>query len=293
MKQRAQGVLFAGVLVVAAACVGPSSDVATVDQPAATVQMTTASLPTTSTTSTAPPPEATNAVETVVTITPPTAPDPDQAVIDIVWIGGSDVELEGRSLVDAVSRRLPTIANRRLELVGDITIGPLPSEIRDRVIAAAARDVDGLIVPMNPAWATWTGHRECAGITPPHTFYACILTPPSPDVVDGLLDDVRALIDEIVATGLPTYMYVISHSAESVVAPDLASELAAAESALASLDPGVAHIEFIGEFLNRRWPDMHEGAEFNDMVHLSDLGIEVVADQLVGELNEFFAQQIG
>jgi hypothetical protein len=206
----------------------------------------------------------------------------------ITWIGGSDLELDGRSLPDAVAALDPVVGERRLHVVADTKIAPLPSEIAVRVERAAARNADGLVVILNPSWLSWDGHTECSGITDPHDFYGCVLTPRAGTDVDALRSDVRVLIDTVVETGVPTYMYVMPHSAESTANAALAPRLEAAEAVFAGLDPDVARVEYIGHMISRDLPPLREGVEFNDMVHPGEAGIPVLAAFFRDEFVRFF-----
>jgi hypothetical protein len=164
--------------------------------------------------------------------------------------------------------------------------------VEARVEQAAARNVDGLVVILNPSWLSWDGHEECSGITPAHDFYVCVLEPQPDTDVAALREDVRRLVDTIVATGLPAYVYVMPHSAESLANPDLAPRLAATEQHFAELDPGLDRIEYIGHTLSRDLEPLHEGVEFDDMVHPSEAGVERLADFFTGEFVRFFGRHV-
>jgi hypothetical protein len=208
--------------------------------------------------------------------------------LQIAWIGGSELELDDRSLPDAVAARNPVAGDRPLHVFADTKIAPLPREVAARVERAAERNMDGLVVILNPSWLSWDGHTECSGIALPHDFYACVLTPQPETDVAALRAEVRELIDTIVRTGLPAYVYVIPHSAESLADPALAPLLAATEAQFTDLDPAVARIEFIGHIVSRDLEPLREGAEFNDMVHPSASGVERLADFFTGEFARVF-----
>jgi hypothetical protein len=215
----------------------------------------------------------------------------DEAV-HITWIGGSDLDLDDRSIPAAVTSRSPMIGERLLTVFADTKIAPLPGEVEARVEQAADRNVDGLVVILNPSWLSWDGHEECSGIAPAHAYYACVLDPRPETDVTSLRDDVRSLIDTIVATGLPAYLYVIPHSAESLADPELARRLAATESQFAELDPELDHIEYIGHIVSRDLAPLREGVEFDDMVHPSEVGVEVLADFFTDEFVRFFGRHV-
>ncbi len=215
----------------------------------------------------------------------------DEAV-HITWIGGSDLDLDGRTIPAAVEARDPMLGERPLTVFADTQIAPLPHEVEARVEAAAARNVDGLVVILNPSWLSWDGHEECAGISPAHAYYACVLEPRPETDVTALRDDVRSLIDTIVGTGLPAYVYVIPHSAESLADPELAPRLAATESQFAELDPGLERIEYIDHVVSRDLEPLREGVEFNDMVHPSEAGVQRLADFFADEFVRFFGRHV-
>ncbi len=212
----------------------------------------------------------------------------DEAV-RLTWIGGSEIELEDRSLPDAVAGLAPIIDSRPLVVFADTKIAPLPSEVETRVRRAAGNGADGLVVALNPSWLSWDGHIDCAEIAEPHEFYTCVLQPRPGTDVDGLRGDVARLIDTIVATGLPSYLYVIPHSAESLADPQLALLLGAAETKFAELDPHLDRITYVGHVLSRDLEPLREGAEFNDMVHPSPSGVERLAAFFATEFSRVFA----
>ncbi len=212
--------------------------------------------------------------------------------VRITWIGGSEIDLEDRSLPVAVATRSPMVGDRELHVFADTKIAPLPHEVSARVERAAERNVDGLVVILNPSWLSWDGHTECSGIALPHDFYACVLTPRPETDVAALRGDVARLIDTVVDTGLPAYLYVIPHSAESLANPELEPLLAAAETQFAELNPGLDRIEFVDRILSRDLDPLREGVEFNDMVHPSEAGIEALADFFAAELTEFFGRTV-
>lgn len=225
-------------------------------------------------------------IDEAATVTTP-ADRVDEAV-HITWIGGSDIDLDGRSIPDAVMARAPMIDERPIVVVADTKIAPLPAEVEARVEQAAARNVDGLVVILNPSWLSWDGHEECSGIAPAHDYYACVLEPLPDTDVEALSDDVRSLVDAVVATGLPAYLYVIPHSAESLTHPELGRRLAATEQQFAELDPALDRIEYIGHIASRDLDPLHEGTEFNDMVHPSEIGVERLAEHFAAEFVRFF-----
>lgn len=238
---------------------------------------------------------------TVVPTSPPRIDQPATATtpadrvdeaVHITWIGGSDIELDGRSIPDAVMARTPMIGDRPLVVFADTKIAPLPHEVEARVEQAAARDVDGLVVILNPSWLSWDGHEECSGIVPAHAYYACVLEPRPDTDVESLRDDVQRLVATIVDTGIPAYLYVIPHSAESLAEPELAGRLAAIESRFAAIDPNLERIEYIDHIVTRDLEPMHEGVEFNDMVHPSESGVELLADHFTLEFTRFFGEHV-
>ena len=225
-------------------------------------------------------------IDEPATVTTP-ADRVDEAV-HITWIGGSDIDLDGRSIPAAVMARSPMIGDRPVVVAADTRIAPLPGEVEAGVEQAAARNVDGLVVILNPSWLSWDGHEACTGINPAHAYYACVLEPlPSTDV-DALRDDVRSLVDTIVDTGLPAYLYVIPHSAESLADPDLDRRLTATESLFAELDPGLDRIEYIDYIISRDLEPLREGIEFIDMVHPTEAGVDILADHFAAEFVRFF-----
>ncbi len=218
---------------------------------------------------------------------PATATTPAQRLDDdlvVTWIGGSDLELDGRSLPGAVSARSPSVDGRAARIVADVSIGPLPADISERVERAADRNVDALIVPLSPSWLTWNGHDDCHGLTPPHAFYSCILDPAPGTDVDALRAEAATLIGTIVASDIPAYVYVIPHSAEALADPLLADRLASIEATFAALDPDVERVTYVGHVVTRDLDGMHEGIEFFDMVHPTGAGIERLADFFAAEL---------
>lgn len=252
---------------------------------------TPATSPTNSTT-----PSAADAATTVERIdeaaTASTPADRVDDALQITWIGGSEIDLEDRSLPNAVAARNPSVGDRPLHLFADTKIAPLPHEVAARVESAAERNMDGLVVILNPSWLSWDGHTECSGIAAPHDFYACVLTPRPETDVAALQADVADLVDTIVDTGLPAYVYVIPHSAESLANPSLEPLLAATEAQFAGLNPDVAHIRYMDHIISRDLVPLREGVEFNDMVHPSEIGIEVLADFFTDELTRFLGETV-
>ena len=215
----------------------------------------------------------------------------DEAV-RITWIGGSEIDLEGRSLPNAVAALSPRAGDRPLQVFADTKIAPLANEIEQRVEQAAVRNMDGLVVILNPAWLSWDGHDDCSGIAAPHEFYACVLTPRPETDVSALRAEVGDLVDTIVATGLPAYVYVIPHSTESLANTELAPLLAATEAEFAALNPRLDRIEYVGHIISRDLAPLREGIEFNDMVHPSAIGIQDLADFFSGEFARFFDEAV-
>jgi hypothetical protein len=276
--------------IVLASCGGGSDDASPIDTATIdTATIDTATIDTVSPAGRAAPPSSAAGIERIdepATVTT-TAERVDDA-LRITWIGGSEIDLEDRSLPDAVAARAPTAGDRELHVFADTKIAPLPHEVAERVERAAERNADGLVVILNPSWLSWDGHTECSGIAAPHEFYACVLTPRPTTDVDALRADVEALIDTIVATGLPAYVYVIPHSAESLADPQLAPLLATAEAQFAEMNPAIDRIEFIDRIISRDLEPLREGVEFNDMVHPSELGIQRLADVFADEFTRFF-----
>lgn len=267
--------LLTGATVALSACGGGSSNMAPVAETDPTETSSSNMAPPT----VAPPEASTTVIDRIDE--PATATTPAERLDDelvVTWIGGSDLELDGRSLPAAVAARSPTNDGRAIRIIADVSIGPLPADIRERVERAVDRNVDGLIVPLSPSWLTWNGHDDCRGLTPPHAFYSCILDPAPGTDVDALRAETAALVDTIVASGIPAYLYVIPHSAEALADPLLSGRLASSEATFAALDPGIARITYIGHVVTRDLDDLHEGVDFFDMVHPTEAGIERLAD---------------
>lgn len=208
--------------------------------------------------------------------------------LTIAWIGGSDVELDGRSLPSALAARDIRVDGRRVSISADVTIGPMPADLVSSVDAAVARGADALIVALSPSWTTWNGHDDCEGVAPPHAFYACILTPAAGTDVDHLRSEIARLIATIVASGVPAYVYVLPHSEEALDDPVLSDRLAAAEREIDRLDPAVDRITFVGHVLTRDLAGFREGADFYDMVHPTVAGIERLADHFAAAVPAAF-----
>ena len=226
---------------------------------------------------------------------PATATTPAERVDDglrVTWIGGSEIDLDDRSLPNAVAALNPIAGDRPLQIFADTKIAPLPDEIEQRVEQAAERNMDGLVVILNPSWLSWDGHTECSGIVAPHDFYACVLTPRPETDVAALRSEVEDLIETIVATGLPAYVYVIPHSAESLANTELAALLAATEAQFAAMNPRLERIEYVDHIISRDLAPLREGIEFNDMVHPSAIGIQDLADFFSGEFARFFDEAV-
>ena len=268
-----------------AACVLAGCGVSATEtaEPLATAAPSTVTAPGTSPETSLGPPAR---IDEPATVTTPA--DRIDEAIHLTWIGGSDIELDDRSIPDAVMATAPMIGDRPLVVFADTKIAPLPAEVEARVEEAVARNTDGLVVILNPSWLSWDGHEDCSGISPAHAYYACVLEPRPETDVGSLRDDVRSLVETIVDTGLPAYLYVIPHSAESLADADLARRLAATESQFAALDPELERIEYVGHIISRDLEPMHEGAEFNDMVHPSETGVQRLADHFSSEFVRFF-----
>jgi hypothetical protein len=207
----------------------------------------------------------------------------------VAWIGGSDVVLDDRDLPAAVDSRIDAIGDRPLLLVADTMIAPTVADVRDRVVAAAARGVEGLIVALNPSWVQWDG-ASCEGMTPKEVRYACLMTPVSAEVMATNAAALAELVDAVVATGLPAYLYVIPHSADSLSNPLIRDLIADAETAMATFDPGVDHVELVTPIFNRGLAGMGEGDGFINIVHPSVVGVERLADWLAAELLRFWTE---
>lgn len=273
--------LLVGAGAVAACGTSAPEDVtAPPGAPAPTVEATAAAEPASPTTT--PPLDRIDQPATVTTL----AERVDDA-IRITWIGGSEIDLDGRSLPDAVAALSPTAGDRPIHVFADTKIAPLPHEVAERVERATRRNTDGLVVILNPSWLSWDGHTECSGIAAPHDFYACVLTPRPDTDVAALSADVTDLIDAVVDTGLPAYVYVIPHSAESLANPLLAPLLAAAEAQFAEMNPRLERVGFVDHIVSRDLAPMREGVEFNDMVHPSEVGIDRLAEHFADEFTTF------
>jgi hypothetical protein len=281
----------AGLLV--AACGGGSDrgdDAAATDVPPIATAATAATSPSTG------PPAAptstststTDAVETSLddpaVVTEPADRITDDAVV--TWIGGSDVVLDDRDLPAAVNARVGTIGDRPLTLVADTLIAPTVADVRARVSRAADRGVHGLIVALNPSWVHWDG-SSCDGMTPKEVRYACLMSPASAEVTDRNAAELTALVDAVVATDLPAYLYVIPHSTDALAHPELAGPITSAEAALLALDPGVDRVELVGIF-NRGLDGMTEGDGFINIVHPDVVGVDRLADWLAADLIRFW-----
>ena len=229
------------------------------------------------------------AIESGATVTEPAERLDDDLVV--TWIGGSDLELDGRSVPDAVAPLLADVDGRSIRLDVDTVTAPLPSDVAVSVERAADRNVDALVVSMSPSWTAWDGHDECAGTTPPHDYYLCVLTPrPSTDV--GVLEaELAALVETIVSTGIPAFVYVIPHSTDALRNPTLERRLAAAEVVFEQIAPAGARVEYRPTILTRGIDDLREGVEFFDMVHPTEAGIDRLAPLFAAELDRFLGRQ--
>lgn len=288
--------MIALVGVAVAACGSDDRRQATADvEPTTTMTAAGTMTATATTTAEAPTPTSTStSTSTPISVTSPlnepaTVSEPADRITDaavVVWIGGSDVMLDDRDLPAAVGARVESIDDRPLLLVGDTMIAPTVDDVRTRVSSAAERDVDGVIVALNPSWIHWDG-AACAGLQPNDARYACLMTPVSASATAANSVELTALFDTIVATGLPAYLYTIPHSADALASPLTGGLVTEVEAEMAAFDPGVDRLEFVGIF-NRGLDGMSEGDGFINIVHPSVAGVERLADWLATDLVRFW-----
>jgi len=191
------------------------------------------------------------------------------------------------SLPAAVSARLPTLGPRPLDLRPATTIAAMADDAATLVAQSAG--ADALIISLNPAWQHWD-RVSCDGIQPPHSRYHCLQTPQSAAVDDARAAEMKSLIDAVIASDVPCYLYTIPHSTTALNDPLIADQIASAEAWFASFDPGISRIRIVSESFSRHIPDLQEGTEFHDMVHPTWAGAELLSDWLATDLAAFFAR---
>ena len=240
----------------------------------------TAPTPGQSSSSTATPPTeivAATATEPSVRVNPPLA---------VHWIGGSDVEFEDRSLPAEVNRLMPRLGGRNVVVQATTTLGPSPVEVTAMVERAVADGAAALIVGLVPAWLRWGATTRCDGLTPAHTLYECMMTQPPGAMVDQRRAEIGQLIDTIVATDLPAFVYIQPQSDQALAAPRLGPLIQAAVAELAGFDPHHPRVSFRHGIYGVGLGSMDEGDEFIDMVHLTVAGVARLAGPFAADLTE-------
>lgn len=211
----------------------------------------------------------------------------------LAWVGGSDVVWDDRSLPAAVSQRLDRVGHRPVEVRAVTDIGPDVDGMISLVDRAVADGADGLLVAMNVSWVGWGGTTQCNGITPVYAFYACILEPLEGSERADRAEKLQRLVDAVAATELPAFIYVIAHSAQAMSDPLLADRITAAEAFVASFDPGLDRIQYGDQIVTRGVSGADEGTAFLDMVHPTPAGVDLIANVMTPEIEQFFTTQLG
>ena len=213
--------------------------------------------------------------------------------ITLAWVGGSNVVWEDRSLPDAVARRVDRIGHRPATFSSATELGPSIDRIIEMIEQSVADGAEGLLLAMNVSWIGWGGTTHCNDVSPVYAFYACILEPlPEPERLDRAAK-LQRLVDAVVATEVPAFLYIIAHSTQAMNDPILADRITAAEATIASFDPGLDRISFGHQVITRGVEGADEGTAFFDMVHPSPAGVELLADVLAPDIEAFFAEQLG
>jgi len=212
--------------------------------------------------------------------------------LTVAWIGGSEVELRDVSLTGAMADHLPAVGDRPIAYRPYTSIAAMPEDDVAHVDAAVAAGADVLAVSVNPAWLTWED-PYCAAVpgqpVDPVERYVCVLSPISDEITARRHAALTALVDRIVATGLPAYLYFMPHSTTALTDPRIADLIAAREAELAAFDPGVARVRFRPASFTRGLDGFAQPDHFVDMVHLTPGGAQAVAAWLAGDLAGFLA----
>lgn len=204
----------------------------------------------------------------------------------IDWIGGSDVLWDGVSLPDSFQRRVLSVERRPLIVNARTRQALMPAGARELMLEAIADRTDAILVSMNLVWLHWD-ERSCAQLDP-YERYGCLLTRRSEAVDRERAQDMQALVQAAVDSGVPAYLYTQPHSSEVLADPSLSGLIAEAETAMTTYDPRVASVKFVGQTITRSTPPMREGAEFKDFVHPAAAGAEVIADWLATDVTAFW-----
>lgn len=213
--------------------------------------------------------------------------------IDLAWIGGSEVEWNHVSLPAALATAFPMQGDRPVVLHPYTRIAPMPEDIVRRVERAVVDGADALLISMHISWITWEepACEPSPGAEVDQLYrYVCVLTPISDEVTARRAAALREMVDAVVATGLPAYLYLVPHSTTALEDRRLADLIAEREAELASYDPGVPHVEFYGASFTRGLDGFAQPTQYFDMVHPTALGAEAIAGYLAAELDRFLGE---
>lgn len=79
--------------------------------------------------------------------------DPD-GVFTVAWIGGSEVKLQGVSVIGEVSNRVQSFGGQPVQFDGYTLIAPRPIEALRALDAAVSNGADAVVITLNTAWVS-------------------------------------------------------------------------------------------------------------------------------------------
>lgn len=254
-----------------------------------TLPTTTPSTTTTSTTTTTTSTTTTSATTTSTTTTTTTstaASVPIPAGWSVGWIGGSEAVLRDVSLPAAAALLTPSLTGVPATYTPFTKIDPSPQETAGFAQQAVAEGANALIVTVNPQWID---ERECAGVEPPHSRFACLLAPG--DAVGATA--IALLLDELIALNVPTLLVMQPVSSDAASSPELAPLIADARAKLTGLVPDSPMLEIADVEFTAGVPEFAEGIGFYDMVHPTSAGAGPLAAELTSQLDQLLLTLLG
>jgi hypothetical protein len=237
--------------------------------PSPTTSPSTTGLPATTVTVTTTPPTSVPTRETVTTQA--------RDVLDVLWLGGSDVAWQGVS-----------VAAETDELVDDITVrvmmhrAAMPADLTDMLAAGAATRPDAIVMSLNPAWWTWTPGQCDGEFATPADRYDCLLSDhPGQRERDEAIAALVAEVTAVADAGIPVRAYVMPHSASSLARQGAA--LRRVELMIAAADPHHPDVDWPTAIVTRG-SGLDEPETFVDMVHPTAAGAAQIAEVLAAWL---------
>lgn len=211
----------------------------------------------------------------------------------LTWVGGSDVVDDELSLPAAAAARMGRIDDRPVEVRAVTDVDPDLARIGQLVAEAVDDGAVGLIVAISPTLAAYGGTGDCDDVTPDAARIACLLEPPVGSELDEREAELQQLVDDIVASGRPAFVYISGVSSQSLDDAELGADITTAEATIASVDPADTSVSFGTASITRGVTGADEGTAFVDALTPSASGVELLADLLTPDIEAFFEQQLG